>query len=811
MERRMAISDGAFSLSTGFEAALSVDPGFPFRSELSLAPLIRFWTRPSGDAAAAPEGFARFVADAVGRAPELLRPIHDPDVLARHQDVIDLLMTAVFPPATRDQEYGTAMVPFRLRAFHATPPARRLFIGPDGNVQGRVSVDAETLRKVRLASAYGVVLRHVYGLDLELDIPRIFTVVDPDTGLDRHFRMLLDWQFIDVETLGPVPELTAELRQRLRDNLLEPDRLRELIPPDRFVLRGLTVMRALDVTDQEVLSALKRDLIHRESVVSSARFLGLQQRLRTLFRRPDLLFGLAAIEGPRVLVLNYGSKHEHSCIFADSRHHTIDEFAGSLYARAVTERRPVLVDDLTGLDHKTCAEQENIASGIRTFLCAPLFYQDRVIGTLELSSPRAGDLDARHLPKVYEVLPLFAMAVQRSMDELNSRIQTQIKEKFTAIHPVVEWRFRKAVLDSLEARERDGGGELEPIVFEKVYPLYALSDIRASSTERATAIQADLLAQLRLATDVIEAAHHVRPLPALDQLLFRIGRRVADIEDGLTSGEETGALAFVRQEVESVFEQVQAFGPEVRARVEAYRAALDPRLGTVYRERRRFEDSVRRLTDLIASYIDLEEQAAQGIFPHYFEKQTTDGVDHQLYVGASLLEDGRFDPLYLKSLRLWQLMVVCGIAARADQAAPALPLPLRTAHLVLVQHAPLSIRFRFDEKRFDVDGAYDIRYEIVKKRIDKATVKGGVERVTQPGKIAIVYAQPSEAAEYRGYIEYLQHLGYLGPDVEELELGELQGVAGLRALRVTVTLSASGPIRPVALDLAAAGDGRRAG
>ena len=29
-----------------------------------------------------------------------------------------------------------------------------------------------------------------------------------------------------------------------------------------------------------------------------------------------------------------------------------------------------------------------------------------------------------------------------------------------------------------------------------------------------------------------------------------------------------------------------------------------------------------------------------------------------------------------------------------------------------VDHQPLSIRFRVDEKRFDVDGAYDIRYEI---------------------------------------------------------------------------------------------------
>ena len=47
-------------------------------------------------------------------------------------------------------------------------------------------------------------------------------------------------------------------------------------------------------------------------------------------------------------------------------------------------------------------------------------------------------------------------------------------------------------------------------------------------------------------------------------------------------------------------------------------------------------------------------------------------------------------------------------------------MPLEVAHLILVQHMPMAIRFRFDEKRFDIDGAYNMRYEIVKKRIDKA-------------------------------------------------------------------------------------------
>ena len=134
-------------------------------------------------------------------------------------------------------------------------------------------------------------------------------------------------------------------------------------------------------------------------------------------------------------------------------------------------------------------------------------------------------------------------------------------------------------------------------------------------------------------------------------------------------------------------------------------------------------------------------------------------------------------------------MMACGVALRVERLKNRLPVALDITNLILVQHTPLSIRFRFDEKRFDVDGAYNVRYEIIKKRIDKAILRGTTERLTQPGKIALVYSHPSEAAEWREYIEYLQRLGYLTRDIEELELDELQGAQGLRALRVTVDLT----------------------
>jgi hypothetical protein len=128
------------------------------------------------------------------------------------------------------------------------------------------------------------------------------------------------------------------------------------------------------------------------------------------------------------------------------------------------------------------------------------------------------------------------------------------------------------------------------------------------------------------------------------------------------------------------------------------------------------------------------------------------------------------------------------MARQAELLKDRLKVPLEVAHLILVQQTPLAIRFRLDEKRFDIDGAYNMRYEIVKKRIDKAHIRGTHERLTQPGTVAIVYSQAKEAVEYREYIEYLQTLGYLTATVEDVELEDLEGAQGLRALRVTVDM-----------------------
>jgi hypothetical protein len=785
--------NGSGTSSTELLSALtSLGWAFPFERELSLRPLIAFWEETVAPEKSLRGRLARDLQDEVRRAPELSGPINDLSVLTRHHELVDALMAAVFPTVSWQQDHAAALIPFELRSFYATPSFERDLTGADGKLQGRLSVDKEAIARFRLLNAYSLALARIYGISFPVDYPIIFTVEDRETRLDRHFKIAFDGRFTDVEPAGTLPALAPDVRARLEARAGDFKALAAVFPPGSVRFRGFTVFRALDVTDQEVLSSLKRDLIDKESIVSSARFDTLQTRLQTLLRRPDLRLGLAAIEGDRVLELSSGASCEHPCIFADSVHRTLSDYDGSVYHRASIEGKPLFIEDLAAYPDRTAIEQNMLDNGVRSLVVSPLHYQDATIGTLLLTSPRPGDLNSLQAPRIHEVLPLFSMAVKRSADELDMRVQAFIKEKCTAIHPVVEWRFRKAVFDGLERTVLNATAspsEMEAIVFSDVHPLYAIADIRGSSTQRSAAIQADLLAQLALARDVLRAAHDARPLPILDQLTHRIDTYSPEIGVSLRSGDEMAIIGFLRTEIEARFDHLQSFGTGVRERIEAYRRAVDPRVGAIYAKRRDFDESVTRITEAISSYIDLEEQAAQAMYPHYFEKQQTDGVDYSIYVGGSLLEEGAFDPLYLKNLRLWQLMVACGVAIRAERLKDQLATPLEVTNLILVQHAPLSIRFRFDEKRFDVDGAYNVRYEIIKKRIDKAVIRGTAERLTQPGQVALVYSHPSEAHEWREYIDYLQTLGYLARDVEELELEELPGAQGLRALRVRVDTS----------------------
>jgi hypothetical protein len=762
---------------------------YPFRCVLSLKPLIDYLNKTTAVFSAAKPRQVQDIQKMLEQAPELFEPIEDLTILKHHSELVQRLMSLVFPPVYWDTEAVAAAVPFTIEPIFVSPQFQRLFLSEEGSLLGRCNVNEENFNMGRVIRAYLFILKKFYGIHQNFDYPVVHIISDPDTGLDRHFKIKFDFRFVEAHATKEPKTLTDKERALIQEHLTEPEVLREILSPEDFELHGFTVFQAIDVTESEIISALERDLIDQESIVSQGGFLRLQQMLRTLFRRPDLVAGLAAIQGDQVLLLNTGSDMTRSCIFADSRHVPISEFEGTMYERAARGEEILRVPDLLEEPSRKHTEEEILQMGIRSLLIAPLHYKGECIGTLDLGSPRPRDLGPLDALFMSQIQSLFSMAVKKALGDLDHRVQSVIKEKCTAIHPAVEWRFKKAVFQHLENLRMGKTSEIESIIFKDVFPFYGVSDIRGSTDERNRAIQKDLAEHLNLAQKVIQSANEAKPMLILQEVARRINGHLKRIQAGLETSDELSVVKFLREEVESVFSHLKGFGLKVIRAIERYETALDPKIGTVYGLRKEFEDSVSILNNQLTTYLDQEEAEVQAIMPHYFERHQTDGVDYLIYMGTSLMEDGDFNELYLKNLRLWQIKVACGMAWHTEQLKSSLKIPLDTAHLILTQDTPLSIRFRFDEKRFDVDGAYDTRQEIIKSRLDKAAVKGGRERLTQPGKIAIVYSHPEEAQELRRHIDFLRSKGYLTGEMENLELETLPGVQGLRSLRVGVNLN----------------------
>jgi hypothetical protein len=257
------------------------------------------------------------------------------------------------------------------------------------------------------------------------------------------------------------------------------------------------------------------------------------------------------------------------------------------------------------------------------------------------------------------------------------------------------------------------------------------------------------------------------------------------LENNFQVDSERQISSFLSNEIEPVLRHVKKTS-NLSDDVDAYFKLINPNTNSVYQYRKDYDTTISSINTELASFLDRRQVEAQNMYPHYFERFKTDGVEHNMYIGESITKEDSFNPIFLYNLRLWQLQVMCEMENAYYKMKSQFPIALDVASMVLVFNQPLSISFRTDEKQFDVDGTYNARYEIVKKRVDKAFIKGTSERVTQQGKLTIVYSQKEDEQEYLRYISFLQARNYLDTDIEIVELEDLQAVTGLKAIRVSI-------------------------
>ncbi|MCP9236725.1 GAF domain-containing protein [Lewinella sp. JB7] len=732
---------------------------------------------------------ARFLAREILRrvedAPALRGPQLTMEVIERHQDTLDLLFTALMSPLDRATRLFKVALPFSMVPIYVSPALQRILGQQD--VCYSFSCDMAELRETLAVMVGCRILNQCYGVEVDFAAPALLTVPDPNTGLQRFYKPLVSTDYAEVVVEGPLPPLSKADIQHLLNNIHDGELWLRKLPPESFSFRGFHLSQLHEVTQEESLSRLKHRLISRDAVLDVERVKELAELVRLHFQLPNLQLGLTAVDFP----LERAIDHEHRIrynLLADQVDRLVNSrHAGGVYDRSFSSGEMLVVEDLRALPSPTDLERKLIGLGYRSLLLAPLLSQDKhVIGLVEVACPTPNALNALMKDRFQEIRGLFRTAVERSREYIDNRIEVILREQYTSLHPAVEWRFTEAAFNILQRLEDGLPEQPEEIKFKKVYPLYGQADIVGSSDLRNTAIYQDLVDNLRAARFFLTRAMDLVDFPIVKQVVMTLDVHLAVTLEEFDSSHEIRFSEFIQQRLTPLIEQLGGQIPQLRELMEQYRGDLNQDLGLFYRVRRDYEQSVHRLNQMIGDFLSDRDQAAQRILPHYFEKYKTDGVEYEIYAGQSMLKRHEFTRIHLSNLRLSQLVDMCELTRRVGRLSQELPMPLRTAQLVFAYTTPLNIRFRMDEKRFDVDGDYNVRYEILKKRIDKATIRQGQERLTQPGMISIVYMQDRDADEYQDYLHYLHQANYIDGAVENLVLDPLQSVNGLRALRFRV-------------------------
>lgn len=541
----------------------------------------------------------------------------------------------------------------------------------------------------------------------------------------------------------------------------------------------------------EALNNIKTCLLQLDKFDDVETFSKLQEEIRNLIGQPGISIGIT----PFYYINNrlvFSAIHSVNSIFLKNLEDDQQKLEASEALKEFFEEheKPLIISEISDECLMKYSFIKHLQQqGWQGMIFCPLRNFNQLMGVLEIVSEEPGTATQQIVDKIDVALPLFELAINRTWASLDAKLDKIIKDQFTAIQPSVEWRFTEAAYNFLLRKEDDEDAKMEPILFDNVYPLYGAIDIRNSSTERNKAIQKDMLEQLDMASAILRKAQKETDFPLLGEVKFKIKKYRHSVANIILSDDEIAINQFLKQEVVDLFEQLKTIAPSVEEDIKKYFAAITSVVDMVYHHRKEFDESITAINKALAKFIDKEQQAAQKMYPHYFERFVTDGVDFNIYIGQSIAPGIPFTDFFLRNLKIWQLSTLAKAAQLSKELVKDVSVPLQTTQLLLAHNYPISISFRPAERKFDVEGAYNIRYEIIKKRIDKVNIKDSNERLTQPDKIAIVYTLPKEGEEYMEYIEYLLEQGLLTGEVEQLELEELQGVAGLKAFRVSVNVN----------------------
>jgi hypothetical protein len=729
---------------------------------------------------------AKRILDAAEAFPELREGFSDLSVLQEREQEIGVILQDFFSPVLTRNEIKTTSVPFHNVIFNSSERFKNIIktAGDDFNLDIKNMPKDDTY-----IIACTIILNFCYGYNLNFKRPFYYEIPDVN-GILHYYKILYNADFIEITPTNSAPKITQEDYDELLDNFENIELWKKKFPVNSYIFKGFVISNIFDVTDDQSISNIKSSLIGDKKSKDDSFMQGFHEIFSSLLGIKDIKVGFSIYnQEENTFERIYGVDMNSFLLNNLDSASCVDSLCSWSYNRLLNENKYFSVSDVDKMFKMANGRAPHITTlheqGIKSAIFAPIANEKELMGIIEIVSNEPQVLNSISANKLIDVMPFIVSAVERSKNEEENLIEAIIQKECTSIHPSVHWRFEKEAKNFIKSELHGEKAIFKKIAFENIYPLYGQIDIKGSSEARNNATRLDLSLQLNAVKSIFEKAIDIESLPIYEQFIYQINEYLDGLNTHFQVDSEQQISGFFKEEIEPAIKHIYTID-DLKEPINAYFDSIDEKVNVLYNHRKEYDDTIAMINKEMASLLDKKQIEAQAMYPHYFERFKTDGVEHNMYIGESITKEDSFNPVYLYNLRLWQLQVMCEMENAYYQMQSDFPVALDVASMILVFNQPLSISFRMDEKQFDVDGTYNARYEIVKKRVDKAYIKGTKKRITDKGKITIVYSQKQDEREYLRYIKFLQSKHYLDTDVEIVELEDLQAVTGLKAIRVSV-------------------------
>lgn len=730
--------------------------------------------------------YAQSLIDEVNKVPELYTGITSKKIIYENLDLIQNLLADLFPTALTHNEIKAVSLPFQNFNFNFTKRFQQII--NDAGEEFEINIRDFTNDQYYIFSCCLILNTH-YGEKFDLSRPLFYDIPDKN-GITRHYRIIYNGDFCELIPTEHALNITKDDIKLLKNSFDKVEIWKEKFPQHSWVLKGFGILTLFDVTIENTISSIKTNLLKAGQENTNAHIA--QDVFRSIFRIKDINFGIFFVDDASRNFTQLPSRVELPSVF---------NLLGKKVSKDVVVAAQKFFLAIKAVDGYFCVTdilelyhtKEFIpyldylqSHHIRSFILAPVPRSTGFQAYIELYSTIPYALHTINANKLNDVIPLLHDTFERYHIDVKNELDAIIQREYTTIHPSVNWKFEEEAKNVFFSKNLKTNTALKEITFDNIFPIYGETDIKGSTAFRNKAMLADLKKQLK---EILSILEFVKPFE--EELLFE--QRINEVvyfQNLLKKDQFLAEAQINKYIIENFHPLINKLSEKVAYKkiIQKYRDQIDVDTERILNQRKKYDVAIQKINKNLTDIIDKEQQSIQKVYPHYFERFRTDGVEHNLFIGGSIAPNQVFDVIYLYNLRLWQLQVMCKMVLSHQKVKEQLSLDMNLTSLIMVYNEAVSIKFRMDEKRFDVEGNSDIRYEILKKRLSKALIKNTNERLVQDNKLAIIYLNETEKLQYINYIKFMQSKHYFEPEIEMVTIEDLQDITNLQAIRVSINI-----------------------